>query len=90
MLFVIIVKQIIITFMNNHEIKESAYIQYLDFNNQCRGALSQPILYGGLESVEYILMFMHDFLNYSRNSNFGYTLIVDVDYVEYLQSLHND
>ena len=47
--------------MNNHEIKESAYIRYLDFNNQCRGALSQPILYGGLESVEYILMFMHDF-----------------------------
>ena len=48
------------------------------------------LLYGGLESVEYILMFIHGFLNYSRNSNFGYTLIVDVDYVEYLQPLHND
>ena len=54
LLFIIIVKQMIITCMNNDDTKESAYIQYLGFNNQYRGALSQLILYGGLESVEDI------------------------------------
>lgn len=32
---------------------------------------------------------MHDFITkYSKNRDFGYTLIVDVDYPEYLQTLH--
>ena len=32
---------------------------------------------------------MHDFITkYSKNRDFGYTLIVDVDYPEYLQILN--
>lgn len=34
---------------------------------------------------------MHDFIvSYNKKSDFGYTLIVDVDYPEYLQPLHRD
>ena len=43
-----------------------------------------------LESVEDISMFTCDFLNYNKSSDFGYTLLVDIDYLEYLQPLHND
>ena len=32
---------------------------------------------------------MHDFIiNYIKNRDFGYKLIADVDYQEYLQPLH--
>ena len=38
-----------------------------------------------------ISIFMHDFvISYNKKSDFGYTLIVDVDYPEYLQPLHRD
>ena len=36
-------------------------------------------------------MFTYDFIiNYNKNSDFGYTLIADVDCLENLQPLHKD
>ena len=68
--------------------KESTYVQYLDFNNQYGWALSQPVPYNGLEYVENISMFTHNIIkSYNYNSDFGYTLIVAVDYPECLQPL---
>ena len=66
-------------------------IQYLDLNNQHWRALSQPIPYGRFEYVEDISMFIHAFIiTYNKNSNFNYILVVDVDYLEYLQPLHRN
>ena len=41
-------------YMHDYDKKESTYIQYLDFNNQCGWALSQPLPYGGFDYVEDI------------------------------------
>ena len=47
--------------------------------------------YGRFDHVEDISIFTDDFIiNYNKNSDFDYTLIVYVDYPEYLQSLHKD
>ena len=36
-------------------------------------------------------MFTHDFIiNYGKFSDFGYALIIHVDYPEYLQKLHKE
>ena len=49
------------------KIKESTSIQHLDFNNQYRWALSQPLPYARFDYVEEISMFSHDFIiNYKK------------------------
>ena len=35
--------------------------------------LSQPTPYEGLDYIENIPIFTHNFINYSKNSGFGYT-----------------
>ena len=35
--------------------------------------LSQPIPYEGLDYIENIPIFTHNFINYNKNSGFGYT-----------------
>ena len=48
--------------------------------------LSHPLPYVRFDYTEDISMFIQDFIiNYDKFSNFGYTLIVDGDYPEYLQ-----
>lgn len=38
-----------------------------------------------------MLMYTSDFImNYDKNSDFGYTLLADVDYREYLQAFHQN
>ena len=50
--------------------------------------LSQPL---PLPYVEDMSVFTHDFIiDYDKFSDFGDTLIVDIDYPEYLQPLHKD
>ena len=73
-------------YMHDHdETKGKIYIQYLDFN------LSQLLSYGGFEYVRDISVFTSDFIiNYDKSSDFGYALIVHVDYPEYLQPLYKD
>ena len=69
-----------------NETKESIYIQYIKFNNQQRLPLTKWIAFGGFEYVRYILIFTKCFMTkYYKNSDFGYTLVVDVDYPEYLE-----
>ena len=47
---------------------------------------SQKRLYDGFEHVEDISIFTLDvIINYDENDNFGYTLVFDVDYPEYIQ-----
>lgn len=71
------------------ETKESTSIQYVDFNNHYRWALSQLLAYARFDYVEDISMFTHDFIiNYNKNSDLGYTLIVDADYPKYLKPLY--
>ena len=68
------------------ETKENTYIQYIDFNNQYGYALSQPLPCGRCDNVEDVSIFMYDFINHcNKNSDFGYALMVDLDYPEYLQ-----
>ena len=47
--------------------------------------------YGEFEYVRDISIFTQDFkTSYDKNSDFGYTLVVDVDYPEYLQVFYRD
>ena len=56
-----------------------------------RNILMKIYPYGRFDHVEDISIFTNDFvINYNKNSDFGYTLIVYVDYPEYLQPLHKD
>lgn len=46
----------------------------------------QPIPDGRYEVVEYLLMFTFDFIiNYDKESDISYTLMIDVDYPVYFQ-----
>ena len=64
------------------ETEESAFIQYLDFNNQCGWALSQLNPYGGFDYFEDTYMVTHDFIiSNNNNSYFGYKLIIDRDFL---------
>ena len=67
--------------------KEKLYIFCLDFNI----LILRPIPYGGFEYVENISIFTTDFtINYYKNSDFDFTLLVDVASPEYLQPLHKN
>lgn len=55
------------------------------------GHYHNQYLYDEFKYVKYISICTHDFIiNYNNNSDFGYILIVNVDYPEYLPSLHKD
>ena len=52
-------------------------------------ALSQPLPHSRFEVVEYLLMFTFDsIMNYDKESDISYTLLVDVEYPVYFQPLH--
>ena len=66
-------------------------MQYLDFNNQYRMALSQPSPYAGFEYVEDVSMFKHDFIkSFDKLSDFDHSLLADVDYPKNLRPLYKD
>ena len=71
--------------------KESSYIQYWDVNNLYGWAMSQKIPENNFEWVKDIFQFNKYFIkNYNEESNEGYFLEVDVQYLEKLHELHND
>ena len=71
--------------------KESSYIQYWDVNNLYGGAMSQKIPENNFEWVKDIFQFNKCFIkNYNEESNEGYFLEVDVQYIELLHELHNE
>ena len=71
--------------------KESSYIQYLDANNLYGMAMSEKLPIKGFKWIADISRIDKNFVkSYSKNSNKGYILTVDVDYPCELQNLHCD
>ena len=71
--------------------KESSYIQYLDANNLYGMAMSEKLPIKGFKWIADISRIDKHFVkSYSKNSNKGYILTVDVDYPCELQNLHCD
>ena len=76
-------------YMNDYKKnEESSYIQYLDANNLYDMAMSEKLPLKGFKWIADISRIDENFVkSYNKNSNKGYILKVDVDYVE-LQNLH--
>ena len=71
--------------------KESSYIQYWDVNNLHGWAMSQKLPVNNFEWIKDTSQFNKDFIkNYNEESDEGYFLEVDVQYLEKLHELHND
>ena len=71
--------------------KESSYIQYWDANNLYGWAMLQKLPVNNFEWIKDTSQFNEDFIkNYNEESDKGYFLEVDVQYLEKLHELHND
>ena len=71
--------------------KESSYIQYWDVNNLFGWAMSQKLSVSNFEWIKDTSKFNEGFTkNYNEESDEGYFLEVDVQYLEKLHELHND
>ena len=71
--------------------KESSYIQCWDVNNLYVWAMSQKLPVNNGEYIKDISQFNKDFIkNYNEQSDEGYFLEADVQYLEKLHELHND
>ena len=70
----------------------SSYLMYLDANNLYGWAMSQKLPVNGFEWViQNLSQFHESFIrNYDENSDKGYFLEVDIDYLEKLFNLHKD
>ena len=79
-------------YMNYHDQnKESSRLQYWDINNLYGWAMSQKLPVNNFECIEDTSQFNEDFIkNYNEESDEGYFLEVDVQYLEKLHELHND
>ena len=72
---------------------ESPYLMYLDANNLYGSAMSQKLPIDGFKWVEKNILsrFNERFIkNYNENSDIGYFLEVDIDYLKELFNLQND
>ena len=71
--------------------KESSYIQYLGVNNLYGWAMSQKLVVNNFKWIKDTSQFNEDFIkDYNEESDEGYFLEVDVQYLEKLHELHND
>ena len=81
-------------FMKNYDKNiESSYIQYLDANSLYEWAMSQKLPVNGFKWIkqEKLSKFSEDFIKtYDENSDIGYFLEVDFDYLKKLFDLHKD
>ena len=67
------------------------YLQYLDVKNLYGWEISQKLPVNNFEWIEDTSQFNEDFIkNYDKESDEGYFLEVDVQYLEKLHELHND
>ena len=63
--------------------KESSYLQYWDVNNLYGWAMSQKLPVNNFEWIKDTSQFNEDFIkNYNEESDEGYFLEVDVQYLE--------
>ena len=70
---------------------ELSYLQYWDINNLYGWAISQKLPVNNFEWIKYTSQLNEDFIkNYNDESDKGYLLQVDVQYIEKLYELHND
>ena len=72
---------------------ESSYIEYLDANNLYGWAMSQKLPVNGFKWVKQkkLSKFNEDFIKkYDEDSNTGYFLEVDVEYLKTLFNSHKD
>ena len=78
--------------MNNYDKSfESSYPMYLDAKNLYELAMSQKLPVDGFKWVKDLSQFNEDFIkNYDENSNKGYLLEVDVEYLKKLFNLRKD
>ena len=68
---------------------EPSYLMYLDANNLYRWALSQKMPANGFKWIKNLTKFDEDFIeNYDENSNKGYILEVDVEYLKNIFNRH--
>ena len=68
-----------------------SYLIYLDANNLYGWAMSQKLPVNGFKWVKKLSRFNEIFIrNYDENSDKGYFLEVDVDYLKKLFDLHKD
>ena len=71
--------------------KESLYFKYWDVNNLYGWTMSQKLPVNNFEWIKDTSQFNEDFIkNYNEESDEGYFLEVDVQYLEKLHELHND
>ena len=71
--------------------KESSYIPYWDVNNLYGWTMSQKLPVNNFEWIKDTSQFNEDFIkNYTEESDEGYFLEVDVQYLENLHELHNN
>ena len=71
--------------------KESSYIQYWDISNLYGCAMSQKLPVNNFEWIKDTFQFTEDFMKIcDEESDEGYFLEVDVQYLEKLYELHND
>ena len=71
--------------------KELSYLQYWDVNNLYGWAMLQKLPVNNFEWIKDTSQFNEDFIkNYNEESDEGYFLEVDVQYLEKLHELHND
>ena len=69
----------------------SSYIQYWDVINLYVWAMLQKLPVNNFEWIKDTSQFNEDFIkNYNEESDEGYFLEVDVQYLEKLHELHND
>ena len=73
-------------------IKEaSAYVQYWDVNSLYGWTMPQKLQVNDFEWIKDTLKVDKDLIsNYNEESDAGYFLKVDVQYIEKLHELHND
>ena len=74
-----------------NKIKGLSCLQYFDVNNLFGLAMVQKLPVNSFEWIEDTSQFNEDFIkNYKEESDNGYFLEVDVQYLEKLHSLNND
>ena len=70
---------------------ELSYLACLDENNLYGWAMSQKLSVDGFKWVKDLSKFNESFIkNYDENSDKGYILEIDVEYVKKLFNLHSD
>ena len=71
--------------------KESSYLHYWDVNNLYGWAMSQKLPLNNFQWIKDNYQFNEDLIkNYNEESDEGYFLEVDLQYLEKLHELHND